>query len=990
MRSTASLVLVLAAAWGCSDPPADPPFIECPESEGTCPDPLRINELMPDNEGAWVDEAGETDDWIELYNAGDEPLSLAGYRISDTDADSHALPAVTIEPGGVILLWADGEPEEGDRHLPFRLSADGETAYLIAPGRLLVDRVRFEATRPNASVTRLPDGEGEPRTCSWATPDRANGDVCGPPPPPELPVEVEFEDYDWPEPWPPPPVPLVLSELALRPAAFVEVLNASAGPVDLSRYSLTLSDTGPGRPWPTAGEGRALALPAGSLGPGERVAVAVAAADTAAIEATGGFEGVATLWETGVDEPVDRVDFMAWPAGASLARVPDESGHHRFCVAPSPGEANDACDPLPAREHAGALRHLYTPGDFAALAEGETTLGTDAVKFIVDMDAGDVVYFLGNRAWDLHYTFIRELIDGEEHLDRCDPTENQVFHAGWAQFSEEQYFVVEGRRYLLGTLVHHASVDLWTVEFATGDRISGPQMLRAFFALARHLDFPTLLAMRPQGDDQTLQMLDVDGQAPFVDENAPFRGMTLQPLSEGVAYGVLTFVRASALETTPLGQQVVVVTDQVPNDIPLVGGLITEVFQTPLAHVNVLSHNRGTPNMALVDARNDARVAPLLDSLVRLEVLAGGFEIRPAEPAEAEEFWASHSQGGEPLQPELDASVRGVQMLADLGIDDLAAVGAKAALLAVLMRVLEVTAGGDCAAVTPRDAFAIPLAHSLDHFEASGAASLLAEAEADPLFRTNPRVRAERLELIRDAILEHPVDPDILAEVTERVETLFGSRRVRFRSSSNTEDLAGFNGAGLYTSVSAGDDALPVEDALRTVWASLYNARAYDERTYFNVDEGSVAMGVLVHEAFLSERANGVAISRNVLNPIRADQYYINAQVGEASVTNPAPGVTSEQFIYRRGRSPRVVYYARSSLPGGEQVLSDDEIETLACVVRVIHNGFAELLDPDGLDRWFAVDIEFKLVGPDRELVVKQARPYVFASSDAPTDCREF
>ena len=47
------------------------------------------------------------------------------------------------------------------------------------------------------------------------------------------------------------------------------------------------------------------------------------------------------------------------------------------------------------------------------------------------------------------------------------------------------------------------------------------------------------------------------------------------------------------------------ITDDVPNDVPLVGGLITEAFQTPLSHVSVLSRNRGTPNMALRDARED-------------------------------------------------------------------------------------------------------------------------------------------------------------------------------------------------------------------------------------------------------------------------------------------------------------------------------------------------------------------------------------------------
>ncbi len=40
--------------------------------------------------------------------------------------------------------------------------------------------------------------------------------------------------------------------------------------------------------------------------------------------------------------------------------------------------------------------------------------------------------------------------------------------------------------------------------------------------------------------------------------------------------------------------------------------------------------------------------------------------------------------------------------------------------------------------------------------------------------------------------------------------------------------------------------------------------------------------------------------------------------------------------------------------------------------------------------RWFAIEFEFKLVGPERRLVIKQGRPYGFGAADIPLDCREF
>jgi phosphoenolpyruvate synthase/pyruvate phosphate dikinase len=191
----------------------------------------------------------------------------------------------------------------------------------------------------------------------------------------------------------------------------------------------------------------------------------------------------------------------------------------------------------------------------------------------------------------------------------------------------------------------------------------------------------------------------------------------------------------------------------------------------------------------------------------------------------------------------------------------------------------------------------------------------LDELRADARFAGDPRWRAEALAEVRALIASHPVDAMLLGEVEAYVDEHFGAAPVRFRSSSNTEDLPGFSGAGLYSSVTAylDDPTDSIEDAIRAVWASLYLARGWDERDYFNIAQDQVAMAVLVHPAFPGERANGVGISRNVLEPIR-DQHYFNVQHGEALVTNPAPGVGTEQIIHDRRRTPRVRYLARSTL----------------------------------------------------------------------------
>src|SRR5688572_4218765 len=257
------------------------------------------------------------------------------------------------------------------------------------------------------------------------------------------------------------------------------------------------------------------------------------------------------------------------------------------------------------------------------------------------MESGDVVTFLNSADWDLHYSFIRETVEGLPHLDRCDPVQAQQFSEGWYAFSEKNYCQVDGRRYLLGTLVRHAGPGISTLQFAPGDTISAAQMKHAFFTVMKHVKNPKDWVIRPQTPDQIQRIRAVEGQVPIVGPNAPFRGVTFQPLTPAIAYGTLRFVDSDELRLTSLGPRDIVITDQVPNDIPLIGGLITESFQTPLAHVNILSRGRGTPNMALKQARTDPRIAPLLGELVRLEVTGSDFDVSVADREEALAFWES-------------------------------------------------------------------------------------------------------------------------------------------------------------------------------------------------------------------------------------------------------------------------------------------------------------------------------------------------------------
>jgi hypothetical protein len=953
-----------------------------------------INEISSNNDGNAVDEQGNADDWLELVNRGPEPASLGTLTLT-AGSKSADLPDTTLEPGARVLLWADEMPSQGPTHLPFRLSAGG-VRVTLRQNSCVMAQVDVPALATNQVYARFPDADGTFSLCRYATPSRSNGASCVPPAPPPLVDSYHFSAYNWQSPYPTPPSPLVIDELGLRPASFIELRNDVQASLALSNYHLRLAPIRPGQPWPTLTDGVELPLDmSAELAPGERIVIPVTESDMADIAAHPQFEGVATLFAPD-GSIADRVDFARWPSGAVLARTSQYPAHLVFCSPASPGSPNDACALLERRDVGDYVRHLRTASDFEALAAGGGELGMASVKFILDMAAGNQIYLVGWRDWSLHYDFIRQVIDGQPALNRCDEIERATFDRGWYNFSVTEYFQTEGRRYLLGTLVHHASTDLYTVEFALGDEILPEDMLKAFFAATAHTLTPERFYIRPQDADQTERALTLDGTAPIVGPNAPFADTKLQPLTAAVGYGVLTYVPAAELSSQSLGPDVILITNDVPNDIPLVGGLITEAFQTPLSHINVLCQNRGTPNLALPLAHEDPALAALLGQLVRFEVTADAYHVAAADPAEAQAFWDAMKPSQTQVTPRLDTTRTGLVDLHDASLDDLPAIGAKAAQLAELVR-LAANYVPNCSGAkgfeVPDPAFAIPMAYFAAHAERSGARASLQALLADPEISTNRNLRHQRLATVRDQITTAPVDPDFLQQLTDSLRTYYGSSRVRFRSSSNAEDLPGFNGAGLYTSVSAAvdDPAYPIADALREVWASMYSDRGFDERLLMNVDQLQVAMGVLVHPAFPEERANGVVISRNLDDVTRGDMYSFNIQLGEASVTNPAPGVASDQFTYQwPPRSPAVAIQSVSSFNGGNPILGTQEIISTACALRAIVDHFRPMLDPDESDAYFTMDMEMKLLGDERRLLIKQARPFTLGSWRDPGDCRQF
>ena len=279
---------------------------------------------------------------------------------------------------------------------------------------------------------------------------------------------------------------------------------------------------------------------------------------------------------------------------------------------------------------------------------------------------------------------------------------------------------------------------------------------------------------------------------------------------------------------------------------------------------------------------------------------------------------------------------------------------------------------------------------------------------ADETFQDSPDVRETELKAFRKEISKGQV-PSTMRDSLEAMRLFWDpqgapySTNIRLRSSTNNEDLLGFNGAGLYESNTHKPDEGDLAESVKKVWASLWTHRAYEERRFYRIDHFKTYMGVLAHESYGDEQANGVAVTKNIYDE-NWEGYYVNVQYGEISVTNPEPietsnGLTSsvpDEFLlahllagddpynpddwwwaqqYIRHSNVDTVYDMQVLT---ENVLTADETVQLRRSMQAVQAHFRPIYKGDYR---FAMDIEFKITatedGSRGHLEIKQARPWI-------------
>jgi len=605
------------------------------------------------------------------------------------------------------------------------------------------------------------------------------------------------------------------------------------------------------------------------------------------------------------------------------------------------------------------LRELNSFMDFEQLAGeplskkyGEVA----SVKIVYNQKTG-YLYFLNSEKYPFHFHFCKNYLHYKNSL---------------VEFNNTFYSDSPSKTFLLGNINYYHSFEKFTLELSPVDKMH-PELIKRLHQkvcdssfikdLAFFLNNPKLIENKDElGNIETIEPDDIYGNLRY------------QAIKEETSIGRLHFIDESENIPTEIGPNDILVLKSSPLFLPPVSGVIVSEFQTPLSHLSILAKSRMHPICAVKNAFEDDELLKLDGKWVKLKVGAFYYSIEETEKPEDIEIEENEVRK---IKLRYNISTYGLADIHELRLRSANTFGNKASNFSVLYRLSQ-----KHNFKVPESAFAIPFSYYAKHLEGSEAEILINELLDNEQPLKDKENLKQKLKTIRTAIKKQKVNSSLLQAIDKKILSLGEYRRMRFRSSTNAEDTKNFSGAGLYTSKTGivGSQEKPIEKALQKVWASLWSYEAFIERELFNIDHSTVFMGILVHRSFPNEEVNGVVITKNIYRK-NYKGFLVNAQLGEISVVKPPSNVICDQFICYANKqnsmfTKTIELISISNQNDGEMVMSQEEIQNLANQIEHIKRHFYNKKLRSIIYENYGLDLEFKLEENNRQLYIKQVRPY--------------
>jgi hypothetical protein len=603
-----------------------------------------------------------------------------------------------------------------------------------------------------------------------------------------------------------------------------------------------------------------------------------------------------------------------------------------------------------------SLPTITSRSEFDSLAvtyDPDTPYALPHILFVIDRKDNNRIYYVNTR----RYSFHKDFVNGTYlSLERG------------REFFENNY-LKPNRRFILGTIAYQTLIRRWTFEFWEGDLIAAEQIRLASEVVNKTFFAPIAFkpnSLRQDEDSKSLAGLD----RVLASDIAKEQEYEALNLAQGL--GRIHIV-PKLDDHVEIGFNEILVLNEVPIQLPPVAGIITTKPSTPLSHINLLAKGWGIPNVYI---RNAQELLRQYDGWwVTFEARRDNYSIKRADIDQLREYQRRLAQRLDVMKPRYDLSQMRLLGLAQQRASSSIAFGGKSANLGELIN-------ARLPGIVVPNGFTVPFYYYDEFLKENSLDDAIYEMLNDQKFVHDPAYRRDRLAGMRKRIQEGKLAENLRAQVLRRAGQQFSGKGLFVRSSSNSEDLPNFSGAGLYTTVPNVRGEQQLVEAIKTVWASLWNFEAYEARERAGVDHSKIFMAVLIQEGINSE-SSGVMITTDPFDTENKGAIYISAKRGLGIKVVEGQKV-AEQIVYRP-RTNAVQVLTRSDedslltfdenggvkevpITGERVVLTDDVVRRLVRAATAIKRVFGSREQ----------DIEWAYM--KGQIYIVQSRPFIAGS----------
>ncbi|MGB7207607.1 MAG: PEP/pyruvate-binding domain-containing protein [Pyrinomonadaceae bacterium] len=545
-----------------------------------------------------------------------------------------------------------------------------------------------------------------------------------------------------------------------------------------------------------------------------------------------------------------------------------------FCLLPT-AYGQMSRKPSPTREPEGvmdkkpdskknSLLKIGSREEFDTIARvyhQDTPYALPHTMFVIDRRAKNKIYFVNSQKYRFHKDFLLATL--------LIPRGADVF---------KPIYIDEDRRFIVGTIAWQSPVEKFTWELWEGDlatvehiKLANEAVNKGFFAGVSYK--PNSLRQEDVSENIGVER---------VLQNDLNKNQAYLALNTGTAVGRIHVIDKLD-DTVEIGDNEILVLKELPISLPPVRGVIVAQPSSPLSHINILAKGWNIPNVYIKDA--DKLFREYDTYVYKLDASLTKYDLTRASIDDIRKGFVSPDQ----QIPPVNLAVKTLGALRQMRKKDSIIYGSKSANLGEMLN-------ARVANVIVPDGFSIPFYWYDAFIKSNGIDTTIEELLDNNDFIHNPKFRRQKLEELRATIQNGKFDDGLRRQVIQKWKGQLGSKPVFVRSSSNSEDLPDFSGAGLYSSVPNVVKEEELIKAVKKVWGSLWKFEAYEARVRNYVSQTDVYMAALV-QIGIDMTKGGVMITKDPFDDENKNAVYISAVCGHNSKVVDNSGLP-EQIMY--------------------------------------------------------------------------------------------